>query len=137
MRAYLSNMPDRPGISALKQLDLSLGWIDGKCDSTVALPLPVECAEVPPAARFGQNYPAFANVAVGDEDFYFTAQADQTAIVDARRFHAADGKRLASMLKVEADQSVVDLQTKVSVVHSTVCAQPYVRRTCPRAVGSC
>ncbi len=128
MHAYLNNMPDRVGASELKQLNLSLGWMDGHCDSNVAIPLPVESAEVSSAGRFGQNYSAFTNVAVGDEEFYFTSQSTQTAIVDGRRFRSPDGKRLCSILKVEADQAVLDTEKNASVVHSIVCAQPYVRQ---------
>lgn len=127
VRAYLNNMPDRVGCSELKQLNLSMGWLEANCDSNVALPLPVECAEVPATGRFGQNYRANTNVAVGDQEFYFTSQSTQTSLVDARRFHAPDGKRLCSILKVEAQQSVHDSEKRASLLHSAVCAQPYVR----------
>lgn len=81
---------------------LSLGWLDAPTGTITAVPQPHEMALVKAGDCIGKNYAAGKDIAVLNQSFYFAALSSQAALVDARRFLPADGKRTCSALLLEA-----------------------------------
>jgi len=103
--AFKSDLQSAPtlGEPQLKELSLSLGWLDAAADSKVEIPLPVETAQVASQLNVRGNYRAFASVPLDGDDYYFAGFASRTAaLADPGAFRIADGKRISSAVKASA-----------------------------------
>ncbi|MBY0548941.1 MAG: Tad domain-containing protein [Candidatus Obscuribacterales bacterium] len=94
---FINNVPDlAAGTAELVDFKITLGWLaDG---SSTMTPDP----ERKDDTQSRKYYPAFENIPVGKNDFYFAGLSHQPRLVDASRFRSADGKRFRSAILVQS-----------------------------------
>lgn len=108
---------------------LTLGWLRDGTTTTTALPQPTGQAQVSGNQQEGGNYKGFINIPAGNKDFYFVGASNQPTLVDNSRFQPIDGSRPCSIVKVEADQDIVETTQdggpRHHTLHAVACAQPW------------
>ena len=118
---FLQNVPEiANGRAELIDLKISLGWLtDGSTTMTLD-----------PQRQAGlqtrKYYPAFENVPLGKDDFYFAGLSEQPRLIDTQRFKQNDGKRFRSAVLVEATIAYFSPERKkLYEVTSRAAALPY------------
>lgn len=121
--AYFGNQNVMPflGNTNLKNFKLSLGWIKTGGSTVTLTPVPSALAEVPNSAQQNKQYRAFINIPYLKESFYFAGVGTQVALLDPTQFMPADGKRICSVVRVDAD--IADAAG--NGLHNASCAQPH------------
>lgn len=94
---FISNVPDlESGTAELVDFKVTLGWLED--GSSTMTPDP----ERKDDSNSRKYYPAFENVPVGKDDFYFAGLSHQPRLMDPGRFRCADGKRFRSAILVQS-----------------------------------
>jgi hypothetical protein len=121
--AYMSSIGWSPLLAnhVVQKFSLSLGWVEDGGSSTTLAPLPEELSETPADLKKNGCYKPFEDIPAFGESFYFVGVGPQPALVSSERFKEPDGKRICSIVKVEAD-----VESKAGqVIANAACAQPY------------
>lgn len=117
----------------LSEMKLEMGWLDVSSSSMTAIPRPVDLSEVPPSLNSNGDYSAFVNIPLDGADFYFAGLAPNSALASAARFHAPDGKRVCSAIKIRAKvmpkgcDSFTDRILQQDGVAAVACSVPEAR----------
>ena len=131
--AYMSSLGWSPllGQANMGKFSLSLGWLADHGSTTTQVPVPEKLSQTPESAQQNGRYKPFIDIPAFGESFYFVGVGPQPALVDARQFREADGKRICTVVKVEAEME----RDKGPGLHNVACAQPYgVAEANPTAV---
>lgn len=126
VEAFLKkNLP--PNVE-LQSVNLSLGWLEGGSESTIAVPQPARrFAQVPAADEQAGKYRAFTSYPVGKKEFSFAGLDSRAHLVSADDFREDDGKHICSIVKIECTLKLKD-QTSGEAAAPFVCVaccQPY------------
>lgn len=129
VEAFLrKNLP--PNVE-LQSVTLSLGWLDGGSESTIAVPQPAKrFAHVPPAEEQDGKYRAFTNYPVGKREFSFAGLDSRAHLVSADNFREDDGKHICSIVKIECTLKLKDNgngggESSNAPFVCVACCQPY------------
>jgi hypothetical protein len=124
-----------------RNLRISLGWLSNGDTTTTPVPQPAKVAEVPLLGQSNGKYRSFVNQPLRGLPFYFAGVGPSSNLVSAGYFQAPDGKRISSIVMVEAAVSQDPLwgaaggDVTRAFVHSIGCAQPYsLPDTCPPSI---
>jgi hypothetical protein len=130
-QVYLANLSSMPGLGKPELVDfhLSLGWLQNGSNSNTKAPLPETLSAMQPAQRMKGNYRAFIDIPACGESFYFAGLSQQPTLADTRKFIGPDGKRLCSIIRVDANLKVNGLDDSDNSgtnrwLHTAACAQP-------------
>lgn len=128
---FQSNLTNTAGLgkATIENFQLSLGWLKDGAISCTRAPLPENMSAMPKSARLQGDYRAFVNIPACGESFYFAGLASQPSLVDASQFMKPDGKRICSVVRVDADviftrDNVHGLEKEQQSLHTTACAIP-------------
>jgi len=119
--AFLSeNLPKNVQLESVK---LSLGWLEGGSETTIALPQPTKLARVRTQDIQAGQYQAFTDYPVGKRTFSFAGLDSQTHLVSKQNFQEADGKHICSIVKIEC--TLTPSETPDSKIQCISCSQAF------------
>ncbi|MBX9725256.1 MAG: hypothetical protein K2X81_27880, partial [Candidatus Obscuribacterales bacterium] len=107
----------------LKSVRLSLGWLKGGSETSVAAPQPLRMARLQEDDVQSGQYPAFTNVPVGKKNFSFAGLGSNAHLVSTRNFQEADGEHINSIIKIEC--TLLSNDAGQSKIECVTCCQPY------------
>jgi hypothetical protein len=81
-------------------LIVSLGWATGNIATRTPVPGDATLALLPNDKRQSEFYPAFQDLPIGAESFFFAGVYSQAALVRSDAFMPPDGKRFSSIVRV-------------------------------------
>lgn len=90
-----------PSNMQLESVTLTLGWLDGGSETTIAVPQPEHLAQVDAKDVQSGKYVSFRNYPVGNRDFTFAGVDTVSHLVAGRNFHEDDGKHICSVVRIE------------------------------------
>jgi len=125
-----SNLPANIKLESVK---LTSGWLTNGGDTTVALPQPLQLAQVKKAGSRAGKYQAFTDIPAVGRHFTFAGVGPSSSLVSAANFHEADGQHICSIVKVECTFALQNLCQPLSALGLNVgsklttvaCCQPY------------
>lgn len=116
----------------LKSIKLDLGYLRPESfnESNAPIPLPKTLAEVPATLRVNldkmDNYPAYQNLPVENEEFIYAALGKQSSLVNSGSFCADNGKMPSCIVKLTTEMEMNDANALgLNKVLSQSCAMPY------------
>lgn len=119
--AFLTaNLPKNVELQSVK---LTLGWLEGGSETTIAIPQPAKLARVNTRAAITGQYQAFTNYPVGKRSFSFAGLDSQTHLVSSQYFQTADGQHICSIVKIEC--TLVSKQGPESEIQCVSCSQAF------------
>jgi hypothetical protein len=114
----------------IRNLHLSLGFINGGGPTVTPVPMPFEKAVMPIDSQADGNYRSCLDIPAFGQSFFFAPVAKSTALVNESSFASPDGKRICSVIKLDADLSYPSLTvfgriaTEERWLHVSACAIP-------------
>jgi hypothetical protein len=95
--------PANNGSPAIKNLTVSLGWIEGGTETNTNVPEPLALASMKPDYQIHNKYKSCVNVPAYSDDFIFVPAGSTVSLVSDTTFRQDDNKHPIAVLRVEAD----------------------------------
>ncbi|HMP52377.1 MAG TPA: hypothetical protein PKD05_12565 [Candidatus Melainabacteria bacterium] len=107
---------------ALKDLPADLGYLSRPSTTNSPMPADRSLAEIDKSYKSSRYYPAFVDLPLAGESFYFAGLGEQSSLVDEHQFRHGNGEQICSILKLKARfrESGKDQDQE-----ARACAQPF------------
>lgn len=115
---------------SIEDLSADLGYLSRPSTTNSPMPADKSLAEIDKNYENNLYYPAFVNLPLAGESFYFAGLGEQASLVDENLFCHGDGERICSILRLKARLKETG---KEEIQEARACAQPFyqVDRTKP------